>query len=249
MADTLLIAPTIERHRHELRRRSLTISAISRITPNMLRLTLAGPELDGFVSMSPGDHIKIFVPDGAGGTAMRDYTPRRYDAANGTLDIDFALHDAGPATLWAMQAKVGDVAQIGGPRGSQVISGPIQQWVLIGDETALPSIARRIEELPAGMPVISLVAVPGATDEQQIATAAAHRALWVHRDDPTDATGLLAQLDRIALTESSFVWIAAEAGVARAVRDAALARGHAPAWMKAAGYWVAGEADASDKDL
>lgn len=249
MADTILIAPTIERHRHELRRRSLSIAAIHRVTPNMLRLTLTGPELAGFVSLSPGDHIKIFVPDGAGGTAMRDYTPRRHDAAKGTLEIDFALHDAGPATLWALQAKVGDMAQIGGPRGSQVITGPIGQWVLVGDETALPSISRRIEEMPAGTSVISLVAVPDARNEQTLATDAAHQALWVHRSDPTDATGLLAALDRVALSKTTFVWIAAEAGVARALRDAVLARGHSPVWMKAAGYWVAGEADASDKEL
>ena len=39
-------------------------------------------------------------PDGPKPT-MRDYTPRRHDAAAGTLEIDFALHDAGPATQWA----------------------------------------------------------------------------------------------------------------------------------------------------
>jgi len=79
----------------------------------MLRLTLEGPELEEYTSLSPGDHIKIFAPDSIGGTVMRDYTPRHYDAFTGRLDIDFALHEAGPATLWAINAKIGDAAEIG----------------------------------------------------------------------------------------------------------------------------------------
>lgn len=241
--------PEITRLRHETRRRSLTVLATERLTPHMLRLRLGGAELAGFVSSSPGDHIKLFVPDGAGGQAMRDYTPRRFDVAGGWLEIDFALHDAGPATLWAMQASPGDRAEIGGPRGSQVIGGPIAEWLLVGDETALPSIARRIEELPSGICVTSLVAVPDASDEQVIETAAIHRALWVHRQNPTDAAPLVAALADVRIPPQTFVWIAAEAGVARAVRDAVQARGITADWMRAAGYWLAGQPDAAIKDL
>lgn len=249
MADHPAPTPSLTRHRHDTRRRTLTITEVIRLTPNMLRLELSGPDLQDFVSLSPGDHIKLFVPDGAGGEAMRDYTPRRFDAGRGLLTIDFALHDAGPATLWALRARVGDRAAIGGPRGSLVIGGPIAQWLLIGDETALPAIARRIEEMPAGAQVISLVAIPAPQDEQAIATAATHRAHWVHRDDPASAAGLLQALQDLTLPPSTFVWIAAEAGVARALRDDLLARGHDPAWLRAAGYWVAGQADAAVKEL
>lgn len=241
--------PQIERHRMEPRRRRLTVAAVHRLSPAMLRLVLTGPALEGFASMSPDDHIKVFVPDGTGGTAMRDYTPRRYDAAAGALWLDFALHEAGPATLWALSVKPGDAAEIGGPRGSQVITGPIRHWVLIGDETALPAIGRRIEELPAGTPVTSLVAVPSAKDRQSFDAAASHRAIWAYRDDPTDPVPLLARLAEIEMPPGTFIWIAAEAGVARTLRDHFLDRGHPKAWMKAAGYWVAGVADSSDKDL
>lgn len=241
--------PEITRLRHETRRRLLTVLATERLTPNMLRLRLGGPELAGFVSSSPGDHVKLFVPDGTGGQAMRDYTPRQFDLVAGWLDIDFALHDAGPATLWALQARPGDRAEIGGPRGSQVIGGPISAWLLIGDETALPSIARRIEEMGEGTRVTSLVAIPGMADRQAIATRADHRAIWVERDDPADPQPLALAFDRLDLGPGTFVWIAAEAGVARALRDAALASGIASEWLRAAGYWRSGEADAKVQDL
>ncbi len=241
--------PRIRRVRHDTIRRNLTIARSERVTPQMLRLTLEGPELAEFVSAAPDDHIKIIVPDAAGETAMRDYTPRRHLPETQQLEVDFALHDAGPATKWARAAQVGDTATIAGPRGSQIIEGDIERWVLVGDETALPSIARRIEELPAAMPVTSLVAVADAGEEQEIETISDHVALWTHRADPADGTALRRLLDRIALPPRTFVWIAAEASVARALRDDLIARGHPKEWLKAAGYWIAGQADGSAKDL
>lgn len=241
--------PHIERLRHETRRRTLSVVARELITPNMLRLTLGGEDLAGFVSAAPDDHIKIFAPDGTGGQVMRDYTPRHHDAATATLTIDFALHEAGPVTAWAVAARPGDSAEIGGPRGSQVISGPIRRWLLIGDETALPAIGRRVEELGADQSVTTLGAIASLEDAQTWSTAAEHVALWVTREDPTDPAPLLARLANLTLPDDTFVWIAAEASVARALRDHLRERGQPLAWMKASGYWVAGQADASDKSL
>ncbi|SLN49154.1 NADPH-dependent ferric-chelate reductase [Aquimixticola soesokkakensis] len=243
-------APRIERHRHELVRRAATVTALERITPNMLRVTLSGAELAGFVSSAPDDHIKIFVPDGTGDEAKRDYTPRSFDEASGTLVIDFALHDAGPATQWALEAKVGDTLRIGGPRGSQVITGDIDHWVLLGDETALPAIGRRIEEAAKGTRITAVIGVTGPQEEQQFDSAADVSVLYVHRADPADPAPMVAALAQVALPPRTFVWIAAESTVARALRSHLLdARGHALPWLKASGYWVKGEADASDKGL
>ncbi|WP_043879565.1 siderophore-interacting protein [Azorhizobium caulinodans] len=240
--------PRIERVRHDLRRRRLTVAATERLTPHMIRITLSGAEMEGFTSLSPADHIKIFVPDGQGGTQMRDYTPRRYDAATGTLLIDFAVHEAGPATRWALDARVGDEVEIGGPRGSMVIGGAIRNWLLIGDETALPSIGRRIEEFAPGTTVTSLVAVPGPEDEQRFETEARLTALWVHRRDPREVGPLLEPLKGIDIPAGTFVWLAAEASVTRAIRAHLLGeRQVPPGWLRASGYWVHGTADATEK--
>lgn len=244
--------PVIQRVRHELKRRDLDVAAVERLTPHMIRVTLTGADLDGFVSASPDDHIKIFVPGLNGEMTRRDYTPRRYDPRAGTLILDFVNHDGGPAAAWARAARVGDRLEIAGPRGSQVIAGPVDEWLLIGDETALPAIGRRVEELSAHDRVTTVVAVPGADDEQAFTTPARHDAHWVHRpmEAADQAGGILDVLAGIEIPARTFVWVGAEASVAKAVRRYLLEeRAIAPAWLKASGYWLKGTADASVKDV
>lgn len=243
--ESQLPTPDIQRVRHELRQRDLTVSSVSYITPKMLRITLTGDDLSDFVSASPDDHIKIFLNADAEKREMRDYTPRRYDPASNSLIVDFAVHDAGPATKWALNAKVGDKLLIGGPRGSVVISG-VERWILVGDEAALPAIGRRIEEGKAGTTIISIVAVDGPQEEQTFHTHANVETRWVHRplSKAVDASGLIAELESIDLAPGTFVWVAAEASVARAIKTYLVeTRGHPLGWSKASGYWIQGKSD------
>lgn len=246
--ETTEAAPRIERVRHELKRRNLEVLSADRITPNMIRIVLGGEDLEGFTSLSAGDHIKVFVPDETGEIVMRDYTPRHYDAQNLRLTLDFSVHDAGPATKWAMNAKPGDKLQIGGPRGSQSITGPIRHWLLIGDETAFPSIGRRVEEMEADTLVTTIVGIPDARDEQLFQTKANLTTHWVHRTDPTDAEAMLAALRGLVIEPGTFIWLAAEGSVVKAIRAYLLNERHHPQqWLRASGYWVAGKADATEK--
>lgn len=245
-------SPVIRRVRHALRRRALTVMSVERAGTHMIRVTLTGEALEDFVSLAPDDHIKIFLPDPVNGEVRRDYTPRRHDRASNTLVVDFVDHAGGPAADWARSARFGDRLEIAGPKGSGVIEGPISDWVLVGDETALPAIGRRVEELDAGIPVTTLVAVPGPGDEQVFVTAARHEARWLHRpvDHADRPDEIIARLERMVIGPATFVWVAAEGGVARAVRRYLIEeRGIAPQWIKAAGYWQKGHADASVKDV
>jgi NADPH-dependent ferric siderophore reductase len=248
----------MERHqllrmRHETRRRTLTLSSIDRITPHMLRLGFISGDLQDFVSASPDDHIKLFLPTADASPdakpCLRDFTPRRVDTEGGSLAIDFALHDAGPATQWAASARLGDTLEIGGPRGSTVVPDDFDWYVLIGDETALPAIGRRVEELRAGVPVATFViSAPG--EKQTFETTAAWSPHWIARTDEADDAGLLraALADYVLPPGDGFIWIAAESSVARSLRSYLIdERGHPRQWSKAAGYWKRGEADAHEK--
>lgn len=245
-------APTIHLVRHPLRRRSLSVAAVERLTPHMIRLTLSGADLADFASAAPDDHIKIFLPGAEGEEIRRDYTPRSYNSAKATLVLDFVDHHTGPASAWARAARVGDRLEIGGPKGSRLIKGDIAHWLLVGDETALPAIGRRVESLPAGASVTTVVAVPGVADEQVLATPARHDAYWVHRpmELADQAQAIVAALGQVAIPVGTFVWVGAEARVARAVRDYLLDVRSVPAgWVRAAGYWSMGQADAAVRDV
>lgn len=240
--------PIITRHRHAVRRRTLTVRDVARLTPHMIRVEMEGEDLADFVSLAPDDHVKLILSD-----VMRDYTPRAFDPVARRLVVDFAVHDAGPATAWALQAAPGQTVTLGGPRGSAVVAPVFDWWLLIADETGLPAMGRWVEGMPKATPVVTLGAVPGPADEQVFETAAAHEAHWVHRpvSAAADPAPLLDAARALALPEGKgFLWIAAEAKVARALRDHfELERGHPKGWLKAAGYWTQGLADASDKAL
>jgi len=243
----------ITRLRHDTRRRTLTLAAVEALGDHMRRLVFTSPELHDFVSAAADDHIKLFFAADNGETVMRDFTPRRFDTATGSLTIDFALHDAGPAAQWAAAAQVGDTLDTGGPRGSAVVPDDFDWYLAIGDETALPAIGRRVEELREGVPVITLAVVDGPADEQTFATRADWSGHWVHRaaSSASDADLLLGALEQIALPAGEgFVWIAAETTVAKALRAHVQdTLRHPREWLKAAGYWTRGMADASDKSL
>ena len=161
------------------------------------------------------------------------------------------MHEAGPATAWALGARPGDTLEIGGPRGSLVVADDFDHYLLIGDETALPAIGRRVEGLRPGVPVTTMVVVDDADEIQTFATRADWRPVWVARSgrDRDDAALLREALEQwTAPRGDGYVWIAAEAQVARALKAHMLEdRGHPRAWLKAAGYWVSGKAGESEK--
>jgi NADPH-dependent ferric siderophore reductase len=240
----------IERFRQEPKRRALTVVRSDQVTPKMVRIEFTSPELADFSSRSPDDHIKLFLPDpsSAQGRCMRDYTPRAFDAAERALTIDFAVHGDGPATVWALGAKAGDTLEIGGPRGSAAVSDDFDHYLLVGDETALSSIGRRVESLRPGVPVTTVVVVDGPEEVQSFETRADWRPLWVFRSGQYVDDAMILR-DVLETWEPSrgdgYVWIAAEARTARIIRDYMLEdRRHPKNWLKSAGYWVRGEAGA-----
>ena len=271
--DDTLATPTDERAprrvRHALRFRALDVRAVERITPHLVRVTLEGADLAGFHSPGFDDHAKLFFPDEATGVltlptlgadgpvwpegrkpTMRDYTPRHFDAGAGTLEIDFALHVAGPATRWAERAAPGQRLGVGGPRGSFIVPTDFDWHLLIGDDTALPAIARRLAELPADARVLVLAEVDSPADQVPLPTAARAQVVWVHRDDSAAAAEapLLVALRATPLPTGAFhAWIGCESTAAKALRTHLVQDCQAnPQWIRASGYWRRGAAGTHD---
>jgi len=233
----------------------------------MRRFTLKG-DMAGFVSAGHADHIKAFffppgvepktAPIGPRGAEfapeeapqMRDYTPRYWNLDQGTLELDFVLHGDGPASSWAAAASVGSKLVIGGPRGSLVVPAAFDWYLLVGDETALPAIGRRIEELPPGSKVLALVEVADRSEQQHFETAADVRLHYLYRDGaPAGTTTLILDAVRTMDLPSGvpYAYVAGESGMSQAVRaHLTEQRGMDPQYIKAAGYWLLGVPDAKE---
>ena len=209
--------------RHELASRSLTVSRVERVAPEMIRVTVVGDELAGFASDGPADHIKLFLPDpetgiihtrrpGAeptGPVYMRDFTPIPRATGSGIeLDLDFYTHaDPGPAAAWAQQVKPGDAARVAGPRGSRGIPADAGRYLLIADETALPSVTRWLSLIPSGIPVsvIAMVGDDGAWVSEYLGGV---DVTVVNRSSDS----ALAAVEAFGpIDEETFVWAAGEA--------------------------------------
>ncbi|WP_421793830.1 siderophore-interacting protein [Hydrocarboniphaga effusa] len=241
-ADIAAERHVFRRVRHELKRRHLQVRRIVDIAPKMRRVTLAGADLVGFVSAAPDDHVKLFFPQPGSieSAPMRDYTPRRFDAESGELDIDFVLHGDGPAASWAAQVETGQTLEVGGPRGSMIPPDDFAGYLLAGDETALPSIARRLEELPGDLPVTVVVEIADASERQTLPERARPADVrWVLREGSEPGERLQAALSGIALPAADcYVWVATESQRAQAIRQLFVEkRGHAEDSIKAVGYW------------
>jgi NADPH-dependent ferric siderophore reductase len=252
------------RVRHELKTRLVEVREVSNISPKMLRVVVGGGALAGFVSAAHDDHVKVFFPlpgeykptlptlgpngpvwpEGKPRPPSRDYTPRRYDAAANTLEIDFVLHGDGPAASWASQARSGQFLGVGGPRGSFIVPDDFDWYLLAGDETALPAIGRRLEELPPGTRTIVIAEVADIGEEQRFATSTNLDLTWLHRDgaEPGDPELLLEAVARLKLPSGDgYVWVAGEAATAKALRRLLVdERGLRKDRVKAAAYWKRG---------
>ncbi len=232
------MASRVQRVRHELKRRALQVVCAESLGPLVRRVTFGGDDLADFVSLSFDDHVKLFVPasDGADPVA-RDYTPRRFDPVARELSIDFCLHGDGPAARWAQQAQPGQTVTIGGPRGSFVVPPDLDWHLLVGDASAWPAVARRLEELPAHATVFAIVQMPHAADRVTLHHATGRQPLWV--DDLARCLDALRALP--PLLGEGFAWCAGEAADMVAVRRVLLEeKGLDRRAVRAAAYWKRG---------
>ncbi|MFJ4839721.1 siderophore-interacting protein [Streptomyces sp. NPDC088746] len=236
----------------------------------LLRVTLGGKGTEGFEAHAPDEHVKLLFPDSDGtlrlpepnGTMLRwagsvlrsrQYTVRRYDPVSGEIDIDVALHDGGLASDWAREARPGAVMHLAGPPGGLIVPHSYDRYLLAGDITALPAIARRLEELPRSAKGWAFVEVPDASQEIELSAPEGVEVSWLHRDHRTAAAdeAFVRAVTSVTVPEGErvYVWVAGEAGqikpLRRWVRDEL---GLDRADHDITGYWKRGVADFDEDD-
>ncbi|MEU5165731.1 siderophore-interacting protein [Streptomyces mutomycini] len=236
----------------------------------LLRVTLGGTGTEGFEAHAPDEHVKLIFPDPDGSLrlperngamlrwprpalATRQYTVRRYDPGTGEIDIDVALHAGGLASAWASEARPGAVMHIAGPPGGLIVPPSYDRYLLAGDITALPAIARRLEELPGSAKGWAFVEVADVAEEIEVSAPEGFEVSWLHRGDLSPGTGdaLVRAVTAVSVPEGErvYVWAAGEAGLVKPLRR----------WVRdelglekvdhdITGYWKRGCADFDEDD-
>ncbi|WP_406289976.1 siderophore-interacting protein [Streptomyces sp. NBC_00209] len=231
----------------------------------LLRVTLGGPGTEGFEAHAPDEHVKLIFrePDGTlrlperDGAMLRwprplptsrEYTVRRYDSLTGELDIDVAVHEGGLASDWAGKARPGDTVHIAGPPGGLIVPHSYDRYLLVGDLTALPAVARWLEELPRTARGWAFIEVADAAEEIELSAPEGVEVHWLHRDGVPAGSGDALTRAAMSVTvpegERAYVWVAGEAGqikpLRRWVRDELRLD---KADYDITGYWKRGVAD------
>jgi NADPH-dependent ferric siderophore reductase len=221
--------------------RVLTVRQVEDVTPRLRRITFSGEDLDRYavpdqihcrllfqdkdVVVPEWPHLdddgRILWPE-SGRLLSRIFTVRRVDPRVGTLTIDFVLHGGGgPGAAWARTATPGDIVGILGPAAHG--PRPARAYLLAGDETGLPGIARILEDLPATARGLALVEVADAGEEQELIKPDGVVLRWLHRAGrPKDARSPLIDALRSWCPpedrDGLFCWVGAEYATFRALR-------------------------------
>lgn len=238
------------------------------IAPRIRRLTFTGDDVARFGSGSD-IHIRLYIPPeglatpewprpGEDGRTVwpeegrrpevRYYTIRRWRPEANELDVDFVMHDdEGPGSSFAARAKAGAVCGMAGPVGRVA---PKAGWtILAGDETALPAIARMLEEMPRDARGAVFLEVDSARDQIPLDAPAGVAVRWLHRRGaPAGATDMLLQSIASAPLPGEaepFVWAACEVKAAKAIRKHLKTRGLARDRFLVVGYWEREAQDAA----
>jgi NADPH-dependent ferric siderophore reductase len=253
---------SVELIRHRMRVRTLQIRAVRRTGPLYQLITLGGDDLADFTTLSPTDHVGLVPPTENGlvlpevvddrlrwpdgeRPPMREYTVRRFDPAARELDLRVLLHDGGPVSRWAAEAQVGDTVGITGPRASKVMPDGFANYLLLGDLTAVPAIARWLSVLPDGAMAQVLIAARTDDDVVEFRCAQPIWVLWLTHLSSPEAEHLPLALEQLKLySEDTFAWAAGEAVAMKEVRRVLLEQhGLPPENVKVTGYWRRHEAD------
>jgi NADPH-dependent ferric siderophore reductase len=165
-------SPTSIRLRREPPKfRRVAVRRVERLSPRLVRVTLAGDELEGLTVDQPAASVRLLLPPtGAGELVMptwngnefllpdgqrptiRTFTPRRADPAARELDLDIVVHGGGVASEWAAAAGPGSAAAVSGPGRGYAVDPEAPAFLLAGDETAIPAISQLLESLPGSLP-------------------------------------------------------------------------------------------------
>lgn len=235
----------------------------------MVRVTLAGAELEDLAVEQPAASVRVLLPSSSDGTlviprwngnefllpegerpTIRTFTPRRMDSPAGELDVEVVLHGEGAASAWATSTRPGDAVAVSGPGRGYVIHADAPAFLLAGDETAIPAIGQLLEELPRDTPVDVHIEIAHDDARQPLPDHPGATVQWWDLTPGAPAGDALFEAVRTASFRPDVrVWIAGEAAAMQRIRrhlfdERKLARTQ----TTVRGYWKRGRSGNTDDE-
>jgi NADPH-dependent ferric siderophore reductase len=233
---------------------------IGQLAPRMRRVVLGGEGLAGYSPTPWTDEYvnALFLPPGAPyGVPFdldearrsrpehrprgRRYTVRSWDGSARRLTLDIVTHgDVGLAGRWAETAGPGDLLQLVGPSGGYAPDPGADWHLMVGDESALPAIARSLQNVTPGTRVLAVIVVDDGDTELALACPGELELTWVHRRaEPDTDDQLVRTVEKLAFPDGRpQVFVHGEAGEVRSVRRHLLGeRGIAKEGASISPYW------------
>ena len=229
----------------------------------MVRVTLGGPDLEGFSVDEPAASVRLLLPAEPGAELLRPVwdgnefllpdgrrpvirtlTPLRSDPTARTFDVEVVLHDGGRVSQWAASAEPGTPAAVSGPGRGYTIDASADAFLLAGDETALPAISELLPLLPASATVA--VHVELAHPDARLALPDRYGTEIAWHDASADAPPGTALADAViaaAVDADTRIWAAGEAASVQRIRRHLFSdRGLPRTNTTIRGYWKHGRA-------
>ncbi len=250
--------PDVRRIRREPPRfRHMVVRRAERPTRRMVRVTFAGPDLQGLAVEEPAASVRLLLPSPGTGElvvptwqgnefllpggerpVIRTFTPPLRDADASEMELWVVVHEGGAASSWAVTAAPGDPAAVSGPGRGYTIDVEAPAFVLAGDETAIPAIGQLLEHLPAAAAVDVHVEIAHPDAELPLPDHPRATVSW-HVLAPGAAAGdtLVAAVERAGLDPAGQVWAAGEAAGMHRIRKLLAARGVPRSRSTVRGYW------------
>src|SRR3954447_26770724 len=145
--------------------RHVTVRGVEQLTPHLKRVTIAGPDLEGFELPEPAASVRLLLPppgarefvvptwngnefllaDGSRPT-IRTLTPLRVGLDAQQLDVEIVMLGHGALSEWPGAAEQRLPLAISGPGRGYAIDADAA-FLLASNDSAIPAIGRLLEAL------------------------------------------------------------------------------------------------------
>lgn len=206
------------------------------LTPHYIRVVLEG-DMSIYSKARIGDNNKILIPKNGTKTVeinnksqfdkeiskpvMRTYTLRAIDYQRNLMTIDFVAHgENGPASTWAINAEKGDELGVFMKTKSKPLFINSENYLIVGDHTALPVISIILEQLPKDSHGSAIIEVYGPEDVLDINKPQNVNILWVFNNTPGEKSNLINAVKNndTLNNKNTFVFAAAEQNAVKEIQ-------------------------------